>query len=104
MISPVFVGDHRADRHAQRDVVAALAVAVGAAVLAALGAEFAGVAVVDQGVEVAVGDHVDAAAAPPSPPFGPPFGMYFSRRKVAAPLPPSPAVTSISGFVDEFHA
>src|SRR6478752_3291426 len=33
---------------------------------------------------------------PPSPPSGPPRGMYFSRRNEAAPLPPSPAMTSIS--------
>src|SRR6476660_1006321 len=32
---------------------------------------------------------------PPSPPSGPPRGMYFSRRKDTAPLPPSPAWTSI---------
>src|SRR5512145_2299732 len=32
---------------------------------------------------------------PPSPPSGPPFSMYFSRRKLAAPLPPLPAKTSI---------
>ena len=32
---------------------------------------------------------------PPSPPSGPPRGMYFSRRNDAAPLPPSPAMTSI---------
>jgi hypothetical protein len=45
------------DRHAQLDVVAALAVAVGAAaVLAAFGEEGALEAEVDQGVEVAVGD------------------------------------------------
>src|SRR6185503_16158517 len=32
---------------------------------------------------------------PPSPPSGPPRGTYFSRRKLATPLPPSPAITSI---------
>src|SRR3982074_891342 len=32
---------------------------------------------------------------PPSPPSGPPRGMYFSRRNETAPLPPSPAMTSI---------
>ena len=29
--------------------------------------------------------------SPPSPPSGPPFGMYFSRRKLTQPLPPRPA-------------
>src|ERR1700674_1060589 len=32
---------------------------------------------------------------PPSPPSGPPLGICFSRRKLADPLPPSPAITSI---------
>src|SRR5688572_25835245 len=33
---------------------------------------------------------------PPSPPSGPPRGTNFSRRKLAAPSPPSPACTSIT--------
>src|SRR5256885_662011 len=33
--------------------------------------------------------------APPSPPSGPPFGTYFSRRKLTEPEPPFPARTSI---------
>src|SRR5512139_2523074 len=32
---------------------------------------------------------------PPSPPFGPPKGMNFSRRKLTQPAPPCPAATSI---------
>src|SRR3546814_1888413 len=32
---------------------------------------------------------------PPSPPSGPPLGMNFSRRKLATPLPPLPATTSM---------
>src|ERR1700682_3709370 len=32
---------------------------------------------------------------PPSPPSGPPRGTYFSRRNDTAPLPPSPAITSM---------
>src|SRR4030067_734050 len=32
---------------------------------------------------------------PPPPPSGPPLSIYFSRRKLAAPLPPLPAITSI---------
>src|SRR5690349_20937789 len=32
---------------------------------------------------------------PPSPPSGPPRGMNFSRRKLATPLPPLPATTSM---------
>src|SRR5919108_287596 len=32
---------------------------------------------------------------PASPPSGPPFGTYFSRRKLSAPWPPRPASTRI---------
>src|SRR5205823_12514497 len=32
---------------------------------------------------------------PPLPPSGPPRGTYFSRRKLTAPAPPSPALTKI---------
>jgi hypothetical protein len=32
---------------------------------------------------------------PPLPPFGPPRGTYFSRRKLTQPRPPSPAKTRI---------
>src|SRR5574343_1928050 len=59
----VEVGNDGADRHAQDDVVAAGTVLVGtAAVLTALADELAGVAVIDQRVDVAIGDGVDAAA------------------------------------------
>ena len=36
-----------------------------------------------------------AVSGPPSPPSGPPFGTYFSRRKLSAPSPPRPATTWI---------
>ena len=32
---------------------------------------------------------------PPSPPFGPPRGTYFSLRKLTQPRPPSPAFTKM---------
>src|SRR3989440_11671015 len=32
---------------------------------------------------------------PPFPPSGPPRGTYFSRRKLSAPAPPSPALAKI---------
>src|SRR5690242_19990561 len=41
---------------------------------------------------------------PPSPPSGPPRGTYFSRRKDAAPLPPSPAITSMTASSMNFIA
>ena len=34
------------------------------------------------------------APFPPSPPSGPPKGMYFSLLKLDAPAPPFPALTS----------
>ena len=60
----IFVGDDGAHRYVHEDILAALAVAVaGAAVLSAFGKKFPGVAVFDQGVDVAVGNDIDAAAA-----------------------------------------
>ena len=35
------------------------------------------------------------APSPPSPPFGPPKGLYFSRLKETRPLPPFPAFNLI---------
>jgi hypothetical protein len=59
------VGDDGAHRHAQHDVGAGRAELVGAAAgLAVLRLVAARVAVVDQGVDVAVGHRPDAAAAP----------------------------------------
>ena len=63
-LAGVLVGDHRADRNVQGDIAAALAVAIArAAVFASLREELAGVAILDQGVEVAVGDDVNTTAA-----------------------------------------
>ena len=59
------LADDRAHRHAQGDVLGALAVLVAvAAVLAVLGAVLPREAEVDQRVDVAVRDGPDAAAAP----------------------------------------
>src|SRR5690606_15934867 len=59
----VDAGDHGADRHADHHVLATLAIHLPAhAILAALGAEDALVAEVDQGVEVLVGLQPYAAA------------------------------------------
>ena len=53
-------------------------------------------------VTPAVAAAVESPPLPPSPPSGPPMGMYFSRRKVAAPFPPSPAMTSIRASSKNF--
>ena len=58
------VADDRAHGYAQLDVVAAFSVAIGAAaIFTVLGAVNAGVAIVDQGVDIAIGDGVNATAA-----------------------------------------
>jgi hypothetical protein len=98
------VADDRADRHAQFHVLAAAAVAVRAhAVLAALGAEDARVAEIDERVEVAVGDGVDAAAA----------AAVAARRAALRHVFLAPeggrAIAAVAGndldlgFVEEFH-
>jgi len=100
----VLVGNDGADRDVQGDVVAALAVAVaGAAVLASAGEEFAGVAVFDQRIEVAIGDDIDAAAATTVAAVGAAFGFVFlaSERDDAVAAVAGGNVDF--GFVDEFH-
>jgi hypothetical protein len=83
---------------------AALAVAVaGTAVLAALGAKPAGVAVLDQGIDVAVGDDMHAAAVSAIAAVRAPLGFIFLAPERGD------AVASVAGanknfrLVDEFH-
>jgi len=99
------VADHRADRKAQRDVLAALAVAVSAAaVLAALGAEAAGVAVVDQGVEVAVGHRIDAAAASAVAAAGAALGNELLAAEGGGTVAAVAGEDFDAGFVKKLHA
>jgi hypothetical protein len=100
----VLVLDQRAHRHAQHDVLAAAPVLVGAAAdVAVLGAVDAREAVVDQGVDVAVGDRPDAAAAAAVAARG-----AAARHEFLAPERGA-AVAALAGmhldfrFVDEFH-
>jgi hypothetical protein len=100
----VEVGDDGADRHAQHDVVATLAVTVGAAaVLAALAKELAGVAVIDQGIDVAVGNDVHAAALAAIATVG------ATHRDVFLAAESGDAVAAVASFnvdlcfVDELH-
>src|SRR5437879_4347339 len=44
----------------------------------------------------AVARRITLPPRPPSPPSGPPFGRYFSRRKLTQPSPPRPAFTKMS--------
>ena len=100
----VQVGDDGTDRHAQHDVFAAGTVAVGAAaVLAALAEELAGIAVIDQRIDVAVGDDVDAAT------LAAVAAVRAAHRDVFFAAEGGDAVTAVAGFdvdfgfVDEFH-
>ena len=104
-----FVGlevlDHRADREAQRDVVAALAVAfAAAAVFAAFGAEAARVAVVDQGVDVAVGDRVHTAATPAVAAAGAALGDVLLAAEGGHAIAAVAGEDFDAGFVKKLHA
>ncbi len=99
------VGDDGADREAQRDVLAALAIAfLAAAVLAALGAEAAGVAVVDQGVEVAVGHAIHAAAAAAVAAAGAALGNELLAAEGGHAIAAVTGKDVDAGFVEKFHS
>jgi hypothetical protein len=98
------IADHGADGEAQDDVLGAAPVAIGAAaVLAGLRAEDARVAVVDERVEVRVGDRPDAAAAAAVAAV-----RAAARHELLAPER-SAAVAALAGhhldsrLVEEFH-
>ena len=98
------IANDRANRHVHDDVVAAFAVAIGASpAFAVLGEEFAGVAVVDEGVDVAVGNDIDAAAATTV------AAIRTAHGDVFFPAEGGNAVAALAGddqdlgFVDEFH-
>ena len=82
-----------------------LAVAVrAAAVLAVPRAMDARVAIVDQRVDVAVGDRVDAAAAAAVAAVGPAARDELLAPEARAAVPAVAGVDFDHGFVDEFHA
>src|SRR3569623_1096881 len=100
----VAVAHHRADRYRDDEIVAALAGAVAAhAVLAALCLEFTGVAKIDQGIEIDVGDQKHTAAVAAVAAVRPAERDEFFAAK------PRAAITAVAGldfdgdFVDEFH-
>jgi hypothetical protein len=100
----VRVGDDGADRHAQHDVVRAVAILVRTtSVFAALRAMDAREAVIDERVDVAIGDGEYAAAAPAVTAVG------ASTRDVFLAPERRGAVAAIAGnyldvcFIDEFH-
>ena len=104
-LTGVGVAHHGTDGHAQHDVVGARTVLVGAtAMLAVARLVAARVAVVDQGVDVAVGERPDAATAPAVAAIG-----AALRDELLAPERHD-AVAAVAGhdldacFVEELHA
>jgi hypothetical protein len=98
------VSYHRADRHAQHDVFTALAIAFAALPISAtLGAMDSGIAIVNQGIDVAISDGIHAAATPAIATARAALGDGFLTPKG------SHAVAAVTGkdlngcFVDEFH-
>src|SRR5437660_193028 len=98
------VRDHGAGGHAQHDVIGTFPAALGTApALAVPSVVNAREAIFDEGIDVPVGDRVDAAAAAAVPAIGP------SARHVLFAPEAHDAVAAVAGvdldarFVDEFH-
>src|SRR5262249_4959466 len=103
-LAAVHVLDDRAHREAQHDVVRALAVAVAAAaVLAALGAEDARVAVVDERVDVGVGHTPDAAATAAVAAVRTALGDILLAAEGGGAVAAFAGDDFDAGFVEEFH-
>jgi hypothetical protein len=99
------VGNHGTDRHAQDDIVATGAVLIGAAaIFAALTDEFPGVTVVDQRIDVAVGNDVDAAAPATVTTVGSAQRDVFFAPERDRTVATIPGFDMDLCFVDEFHA
>src|SRR6202171_4823504 len=76
-------GDQGADRHAQDDIFGTAPVLIGAAAFfARLGAVDASKAIVDQGINVSLGNRPDAAAAPAVAAVGPAArNVFFTPQR-----------------------
>src|SRR5581483_9104099 len=98
------VRDHRSHRHTQDDILGAPAVLLAAhAALAVLGAVNARVAVIDQRVDVAVGDGPDAAAAATVAAVGPAARNVLLAPEADGAIPALAGVDLDHGLVDELH-
>ncbi|KCV19716.1 integrase core domain protein [Bordetella pertussis B200] len=103
-LAGIGVVHHGAHRHAQGDVGGRCPVLVrAAAVLAVLGAMQAGVAEVDQGVDIAVGHGIDAAAAPAVAAVRAALGDEFFAPKAGHAIAALAGDDFNGGFVYEFH-
>ena len=103
-LARVLVMDLRAHRHAQHDVVTALAVLVRApAVLAAACLVLAGIAEIDQRVDVAIGLGQDGTAPAAIAAIGPTIRDELLAAKRGRPVAAGPGDHLDPGLVDEFH-
>ena len=98
------VGNHGAYRHADGDVLAALAGHLPThAVFAAHGAEHALMAEIDKGVEAFIGKQPDAAAVGTVTAVGTAKGDEFLAAEADAAVAAVAGLDSYGGFVDELH-
>ena len=103
-LARVLVMDLRAHRHAQHDVVATLAVLVRApAILAAACLVLAGIAEIDQRVDVAIGLGQDGTAPAAIAAIGPTIRDELLAAKRRRPVAAGPGDHLDPGLVDEFH-
>ena len=98
------VADDGAHGHAQGDVRAGRAELVGATALLAV-ARFvaAGIAVVDQGVDVAIGHDIDVTASPAIAAVGAAEGDEFLATEADATAAAVAGGHIDGGFINEFH-
>lgn len=95
-LTGIQVGNHGSDRNTKLNIGSTSAVAVtAAAVFAVLGLELTCVAIIDQSIQVSVGNGINRAAAAAVSAVGTAFRNKLSRRNEATPFPPLPAKTSI---------
>ena len=103
-LARILVMDLRAHRHAQHDVVTALAVLVRApAVLATACLVLAGITEVDQRVDVAIGLGQDGTAPAAIAAIGPTIRDELLAAKRRRPVAAGPGDHLDPGLVDEFH-
>jgi len=100
----VEVADGGAHGHAQGDVIPAFAVAIGApAAFPVLRQKFPGIAVVDQGVDIAIRNGVNAAAPAAVAAVRAAFGNVFFPPESGNTVAALASDDQNFGFVDEFH-
>ena len=97
--------NHRgADWHAQHQLFTLAPRAIGTATIGAtLGIKAAGIAIVDQGVEVLVGDHVHRAAIPPITTVRPTILDELLATETHATVAAITSFYKNRYFIDEFH-